>query len=184
MASSAVFSIPHIPLGEYLGSVYRPDVDYVDGVIEERNVGEIDHAALQRVLLFALASFEEALNVYALQEVRVQTQATRYRIPDVCLLPADKLPEKIVTEPPLLCVEVLSPRDTVMRMRARCMDYLQMGVPEIWIFDPATEIAYILREDSLQEVRSGMIWLTSGGVHVNVDDVFKSARMRSKLHSA
>ena len=184
MASRAVFSISHIPVGEYLGSVYRPDVDYVDGVIEERNVGEIDHAALQRVLLFALASFEETLNVYALQEVRVQTQATRYRVPDVCLLPADKVPEKIVTEAPLLCVEVLSPRDTVTRMRARCADYLRMGVEEIWIFDPETEIAYVLREDSLQEVRSGEIRLAASGIHINVEQVFKSARLRTKLRGA
>jgi Uma2 family endonuclease len=181
MASGAMISRPHIPVGEYLGSVYRPDVDYVDGVLEERNVGEIDHAVLQRVLLFALASFEETMNIFALQEVRVQTQPLRFRVPDVCLLLADKTSERIVTEAPLLCVEVLSPRDTVMRMQARCMDYLRMGVPEVWIFDPATEIAYVLREDGIVEVRNGSIALTGTGVHVNVEDVFRSARLRTKL---
>ena len=29
-----------ITVEEYLGSVYRPDCDYVDGRLEERNVGE------------------------------------------------------------------------------------------------------------------------------------------------
>lgn len=36
-----------VTVGEYLGSVYRPDMDYVDGVLESRNLGEFDHADLQ-----------------------------------------------------------------------------------------------------------------------------------------
>ena len=36
-----------ISVSEYLKSSYRPDCDYVDGRVEERNVGEHDHAALQ-----------------------------------------------------------------------------------------------------------------------------------------
>ncbi len=38
MATSALVSI-----GEYLTSVYRPDCDYVDGEVQERNPGEYDH---------------------------------------------------------------------------------------------------------------------------------------------
>ena len=36
----------------YLGTTYRPDVEYVDGTIEERNLSEFDHADLQ----FAIAT--------------------------------------------------------------------------------------------------------------------------------
>jgi hypothetical protein len=36
-----------ISVEEYLNTTYRPDVDYVDGEIEERNLGEFDHADLQ-----------------------------------------------------------------------------------------------------------------------------------------
>ena len=32
---------------QYLNTTYRPDVDYVDGEIEERNLGEFDHGDLQ-----------------------------------------------------------------------------------------------------------------------------------------
>jgi len=35
------------PLAEYLGSTYRPDCDYVDGEVIERNVGERDHSRAQ-----------------------------------------------------------------------------------------------------------------------------------------
>jgi hypothetical protein len=35
-----------VPVEEYLSSSYRPDVEYIDGEIQERNVGEIEHARL------------------------------------------------------------------------------------------------------------------------------------------
>jgi hypothetical protein len=36
-----------IPVEEYLRTVYRPDCDYVDGEVLERNLGELDHSDLQ-----------------------------------------------------------------------------------------------------------------------------------------
>jgi hypothetical protein len=45
-----------ISVSEYLHTSYRPDCDYVDGVVEERNLGELDHAALQGALLVGSAS--------------------------------------------------------------------------------------------------------------------------------
>jgi hypothetical protein len=53
---SAVSQPVRIPVEEYLATSYRPDCDYVDGEIEERNVGEFDHSFLQG-LLFRLHSY-------------------------------------------------------------------------------------------------------------------------------
>ena len=39
---------------EYLHTSYDPDCDYVDGVIEERNLGETSHAALQALITLHL----------------------------------------------------------------------------------------------------------------------------------
>jgi hypothetical protein len=36
-----------IPVSEYLVTTYRPDCDYVDGEVQERNLGEYDHARIQ-----------------------------------------------------------------------------------------------------------------------------------------
>jgi len=36
-----------VSVSEYLETSYRPDVDYVDGELLERNVGELDHSRLQ-----------------------------------------------------------------------------------------------------------------------------------------
>ena len=36
-----------IPVEEYLRTSYRPDCDYVDGRVEERNWGEFEHGRIQ-----------------------------------------------------------------------------------------------------------------------------------------
>lgn len=50
MAPNAALAPPRIPVGVYLGSVFRPDLDYVDGELEERNWGEVEHATLQKMI--------------------------------------------------------------------------------------------------------------------------------------
>lgn len=180
MASNATLPSLRIPVGEYLGSGYGPDVDYVDGELEERNVGEIDHALLQKMILLALTALEEQGHILALQETRVQAGATRLRVPDVCVIPADRIPERIIHEAPLLCVEVLSPRDSVMRMHRRCMDFLRMGVAQVWIFDPDAETAYVMQGESIVEQKSGMLEVDGTGIHLNIDAVFEAARKRRR----
>ncbi|MFL6352133.1 MAG: hypothetical protein ACJ74Z_09810 [Bryobacteraceae bacterium] len=46
MAASTQISVE-----EYLKTVYCPDRDYVDGVVEERNLGERDHSWIQGLLV-------------------------------------------------------------------------------------------------------------------------------------
>ena len=45
MASSVL-----IPVSEYLRTTYRPDCDYIDGELMERNIGEETHAEIQAIL--------------------------------------------------------------------------------------------------------------------------------------
>jgi hypothetical protein len=45
-----------ISVEDYLASAYEPDCDFVDGHIEERNVGELSHSMVQlRVGAYLLA---------------------------------------------------------------------------------------------------------------------------------
>ena len=48
--AAAVSPLP-ISVDEYLHSVYEPDVDFVDGALEDRNLGEYEHWCIQRALL-------------------------------------------------------------------------------------------------------------------------------------
>lgn len=46
--------VANVRLEEYLHTVYEPDCDYVDGVLEERNVGRNGHSATQSLLIGVL----------------------------------------------------------------------------------------------------------------------------------
>jgi len=131
-----------VAVGDYLKTTYRPDCDYVDGRLEERNVGEHDHAALQAALILWFGQRQQEWNIEVLPEQRIKISATRFRVPDVCLVSLDQPVEQILTKPPLACIEILSPEDTLRRMQERIDDYRRFGVANIWILDPATQRGY------------------------------------------
>ena len=72
----------------------------------------------------------------------MRVSSTRFRIPDVMVLARGAAREQIVSEPPLLCVEILSPEDRIGRMEEKLAEYFEMGVRAVWVIDPATEAAY------------------------------------------
>jgi Uma2 family endonuclease len=127
-----------IPVEEYLHTAYRPDVEYVDGEIQERNVGEIEHARLIMAVLEWFFQHRRDWGIEVLPDVRMQISATRFRVPDICVCSASSADRRIVTTPPLLVVEVLSPEDRIDRYHQRIDDYRQMGVQGIWVLDPET----------------------------------------------
>ncbi len=141
MATTVPVSLK-VSLKEYLLGDYRPDVDFVDGELEERNVGEDDHSALQRALIYYFQPRRTEWNVRVVQEVRMRISETRYRVPDVCLTSLEFPREQIITRPPLAVIEILSPKDRFRSFEERVGDYFEMGVPHIWIFDPHKKIGY------------------------------------------
>jgi Uma2 family endonuclease len=134
-------SITSISVSEYLRSSYSPDRDFVDGRVEERNVGEHDHAAVQAALILWFGQRQNEWNIEVLPEQRMRISATKFRVPDVCLVSLDQSVEQILTKPPLACIEILSPEDTLRRMQERINDYREFGVANIWVLDPATQEA-------------------------------------------
>jgi Uma2 family endonuclease len=140
MATSALISVE-----EYLHTSYSPDCDYVDGEVQERNLGEFDHGALQDELLGIFRDHRTAWQVRALPELRVQVSAQRFRVPDVTVLRQDHPREQIIVTPPLLCIEILSPDDRFGRMDQKISDYLQMGVRSVWVIDPLAKTGYDCR---------------------------------------
>jgi len=161
-----------IPVSEYLRTSYDPDRDYVDGHVLERNMGERDHADLQSELVFLFRLNKKNWNVYAYAELRVQVNSTRFRIPDVCALAADAPDEQIITHPPLLCIEILSPEDTIQRMREKVKDYLYMGVPQVWIFDPKDRTAIVHTPTGISEQKTGDLTLPGTPVRIPLAEIF------------
>ncbi|MGI8743102.1 MAG: Uma2 family endonuclease [Bryobacteraceae bacterium] len=131
-----------VTLEEYLTTGYSPDCDYVDDHIEERNLGEQAHSGLQREFVFYLHGHRKRWGISVWPEQRVQTRATRFRIPDVCVTLG--LPnEPIFRTAPFLCIEIMSSEDRISRMELRIQEYLDMGVPFVWLVDPFKHTAWI-----------------------------------------
>jgi hypothetical protein len=54
-----------ISVEDYLASAYEPDCDFVDGHIEERNVGELSHSRVQlKVGAYLLAHYGAGTHTY------------------------------------------------------------------------------------------------------------------------
>ncbi len=128
---------PPISVEEYLRSTYEPDAEYVDGVVEERPMGEDEHSEWQGTLAFFFMSHRREWKIRVRPELRTKTSERHYRIPDIAILDAALPREPIATVPPLLAIEILSPEDRLSRLIVRLADFEAMGVPAIYIIDPA-----------------------------------------------
>ncbi len=161
-----------ISVEEYLNTSYRPDCDYVDGEVRERNLGEFDHSSMQGEIIFWLRSHYSGLGRRVLPEQRVQVKPTRFRIPDVCVL-AEGAPREAVTRtPPLLCVEILLREDRMNEVVERLDDYFHMGVPVCWMIDPAKGRGWIATPGQLSEPSDGI--LRAGDIEMPLSEVVEN----------
>ena len=142
-------TITTVPVDVYLHSTYEPDAEYVDGEIQERSVGEYDHASWQAALLEYFTTHKQDWNIRALAELRVQVAATRFRVPDVIVLDRDRPTEQIITHPPLAVFEILSPEDTMARTLDKLLDYERMGIAGIFLVDPKSNARYRFHSGAL-----------------------------------
>lgn len=160
-----------VPLSEYLNTSYRPDCDYLEGELLERNVGEWDHSRLQMLLSRYLSNREKQFGIMVVPEQRVQVKAQRFRVPDITVLAGPRPAGGIITEPPFLCIEILSPSDRVVEMQDRIRDYLDFGVSYVWLIDPRTGFTFAHTTDSVQEIRHGVLITKGPDIRVNLSEL-------------
>jgi Uma2 family endonuclease len=139
----------HVPVEVYLRSSYEPDAEYVDGEIEERPMGEYDHASWQEAILVWFRQHAKEWNIRVKPELRVQVSATRFRVPDVTVLDRSQPIEQIITHAPVAVFEVLSPEDTMSRVMRKLNDYATMGIKHIWVIDPESKKSYQFQKGQL-----------------------------------
>ncbi len=141
-----------ISVEEYLHTAYEPDAEYVDGVIEERQMGEDQHSQWQMTVSGYFWQRRAELNIRVRPELRTKTSERRYRVPDVAILDAALAREPIATTPPLIAFEILSPEDRLSRLITRLGDFENMGVPAIYVIDPVDNSLLRFSQGKLQNV--------------------------------
>jgi Uma2 family endonuclease len=163
-----------VSIDEYLTTTYRPDCDFVDGVLLDRNLGTNDHSELQGAVYRWLWERRPELGLRPVMEQRIRVSSRRYRIPDVCVVPEPKPNEQIFTEPPYICVEVLSPDDSFRTLQDRLDDFLKMGVPNIWVLDPASRRGWSITREGHFEALDGVLRTSDTRVTMPLRELFES----------
>ena len=158
-----------IPVEEYLSTSYDPDVEYVDGVLVERNVGDWLHSLIQRNLILALSRRYPRL--YAMPELRSQTKEARYRLPDVCVLLAPPRTRYLIVAAHI-AIEILSEDDRMSNTREKLEEYAAKGVPNIWVIDPRLQRISVYAGGNLELVKGDKI-STSDGIELTRDEIFQ-----------
>ncbi len=171
MATQPAFDKP-ISVEEYLSTVYEHDCEYVDGKIEDRDLGEFEHAYVQGLLVTLFNNHRNDWGVYALPEQRVQTQKTHFRVPDVTILREGTPRESILTRPPLLVIEVQSPDIPLRKTAEKSTEYLSFGIEHVWVVDPYARVAYRGTPKGLELVRDGELSIPGSPIHVSAAELF------------
>ena len=171
MATAAPVS--YLTVEQYLHTAYRPDVDYVDGYIEERNLGEFDHGRLIGRLFTYFEAHRREWKIRVALDTRMQISETRFRVPDLSISSISAPKEQILRTPPMLCIEVLSPEDTFAKMRRRVEDYFRLGVGDVWIIDFEKRNVTLCRPDGSDTIQtSGMARVAGTLVAIPLDEIF------------
>ena len=167
MASRTLISVE-----EYLRTSYRPDCDYVEGEVLERNWGDSPHSRTHAQVIFVLAALEKELGALALPSLKLRVKPDRYRVVDVCLF-LEEPKAQVPDAPPFLCVEIVSPEDGFRRMCERVDDYLTMGVPYVWVLDPLKRRAWsVTPVDGWREVKGDILRTKNPSLDVPLSELF------------
>jgi Uma2 family endonuclease len=161
-----------ISVEEYLRTSYRPDCDFVDGEVLERNVGERDHSKLQRDLILYFGVRARRWGIHVFPEQRVQVSAFRFLVPDVCVVLGEEPEEQIFHQPPFICIEILSKDDSITSMQERVDDYRNFGVPNVWLINPFNRRVWTFSDEGIREIKDGVLRTENPIIEVVLGEVF------------
>jgi Uma2 family endonuclease len=161
-----------VSVEEYLHSGYEPDMDYVEGELIERNMGEKDHGRLQFKIAMWIEIHCRNAGIFQFIEQRIQVSERRFRVPDVCVYVGTEPNDQVFHTPPLVCIEILSPDDRVARIRDKIRDYMRFGVRYVWVVDPKDRSAWIYTSEGAVESKDGVLRTQDPEIVVPLPEIF------------
>lgn len=157
---------------QYLHTPFHPDVDFVDGEIQKRNLGEKDHGRAQGFVYSWFLAREASFALEPVLEYRMIVGENRVRICDIAMVQANLPDEQVGTTPPVICVEVMSPEDHLSRAITVLSDYRTLGVPNIWLIDPQERLAYTYGPGGLEQQQDLVLRALGTEIALDVNDLF------------
>jgi Uma2 family endonuclease len=158
---------------EYLHTAYEPDCEFEDGAVIERNVGTGEHSELQAFLAAFFVRRRKTWNLSVGNEVRVQLRHGKYLIPDIYVGRGQQRLRGVLTEPPLLWIEILSPEDRLLRVNRKVRDALDFGAAYVWVIDPETLESELHSAAGRTELADGILRIPDTPIEVPLQSVFE-----------
>ena len=167
-----------ISLDEYLSATYEPDMEFVNGVLVERNVGTQRHGRLQTIVASYLHRYRKAHRITVFTQTRLRLDENCHRIPDVMVLEIPYQTGKVVTDVPAITVEIKSPDDTFDYIFDKCLEYEALGVRNILVMDPDNQRAWLFEQNNFRVLPGTSVNLN---LHSQVPLDFPFAEMFAEL---
>ncbi len=157
-----------IPIEEYLRTSYHPDCDYVDGEIQERNLGEREHARLQAVLTSLVLQQRESLEC-RFPGRTANPRSAPPRAHRRCLPHQSRRTQGASHRDPAAALRRDSFSGRSAARAARVMeDYARMGVPNLWLLDPQDRVAYSYTSEGLFKLTTDRLAIPNTEIHVDL----------------
>jgi Uma2 family endonuclease len=158
---------------EYLNTSYSPDMEYRDGVLVERNVGDEAHSLLQLALGAYLFRRRTQWKIKAYSELRTKVREKWYPIPDLSIYPSPGFPGRYPEVAPLLWIEILSVDDRVPDVWKKITELLQNGVPYVWLIEPETLESELWTPSGVQKLADKTLRLPNSAIVIPLLEVME-----------
>jgi Uma2 family endonuclease len=158
-----------LSLDEYLDRDFEPETELIGGELRPKPLGTDRHSDICTWLWALLVNQVGRSRARVELSIRIGDDVLT---PDVCVLrdKEKRLYRGILADPPLLCIEVLSPSQRPPEMLAKCGRYHEFGVPFCWVIDPVARRAWEFHAGEPAKDRTSA--LTAGELTVSLHDVF------------
>jgi Uma2 family endonuclease len=163
-----------LPVGDYIKTYIdggaTPPVEYVDGRLLPKGMGTRKHSRIQRRVLELLGAYR---TFEAFPELHARLRETEFRIPDIIVERKPVVNEEYPVSPVYLCIEILSPDQTLRQLFDKCERYHAWGTGYCWVIDPEAPSAWEYHQkNGRPHSRPFGEALTAGEISLPVVEIF------------
>jgi len=158
-----------LTIEEYFARAFECETEFIAGELRPKPLGSPSHSSLCVQLCLLPARLAGRARAFIELNLRIGDDVL---IPDVCVLREKKkeLPRDAITEPPQLCIEVVSPSQRPAEMLAKCERYHEFGVPFCRVIDPVSKRGREYHSGSAHLEQT--ISLSAGDLNISLSELF------------
>ncbi len=133
----------------------KPAYEYWHGAAVQKSMPTVLHGLVQAIIMMLL----ESAGWTSASEVRLKVVSDAEPVPDVIAV-RGKFKGRYPTSAPELCIEIMSPGDTLAKALEKAKVYISWGSQAVWIIDPEKRTAWTMSQEGTREPA----WISPTGI--------------------